>query len=90
MVKVIYFPDALRRELKDIVTPLGTRFSAVDLERMYRTGDGKLWLNKDDYKDWSEKKGLRVNPLVWFTRMGHPMPGDVELTDEDRAELGIK
>ena len=83
--------ECIPQTIEDIVTPQGTRLLAVDPERMYRTGDGKLWLTKADYKSWSEKTGWRVNPLVWFVHMGHgPLPGDVELTDEDRAELGIK
>jgi hypothetical protein len=52
---------------------------AVDKERTYRTGDGKLWLSREDYKAWSRELGLEVDPIIWFTRMGHPLPPDVKV-----------
>lgn len=65
--------------LEDQVTPNGSRFLAVDKERMYNTGDGKLWLSREEYKAWSRELGLEVDPIVWFTRMGHLLPPDVKV-----------
>jgi len=61
------------------VTPAGTRLLAVDKERRYRTGDGNLWLSREGYKALSRELGLEVDPIIWFTRMGHPMPPDVKV-----------
>ena len=69
----------LPQPLVDRVTPNGTRLLAADRERMYRTGDGDLWLSREDYKVWSRELGLEVDPIVWFTRMGHPLPPDVKV-----------
>ena len=72
--------ECLPQDLEDQVTPNGTRFLAVDKERMYRTGDGKHWLTREAYKTWSRELGLEVDPVIWFTRMGHgPLPSDVKL-----------
>jgi len=70
--------ECIPQALEDQVTPNGTRLLAADKERMYRTGDGKLWLSREDYKAWSREKGMEVDPIVWFTRMGHPLPSDVK------------
>ena len=42
--------ECLPQALEDQVTPNGARLLAVDKERTYRTGDGKLWLSREDYK----------------------------------------
>ncbi|MGB7571948.1 MAG: hypothetical protein WBL87_09350 [Methanothrix sp.] len=69
----------LPQPMEDRVTPNGTRLLAADRERMYRTGDGNLWLTREDYKVWSRELGLEVDPIVWYTRMGHPLPPDVKV-----------
>jgi hypothetical protein len=71
--------ECLPQALEDKVTPNGTRLLAVDKERMYRTGDGNLWLAREEYKAWSRKLGMEVDPVVWFTRMGHALPPDVKV-----------
>jgi hypothetical protein len=73
------FDGCIPQDLEMRVTPNGTRLLAVDRERMYRTGDGSLWLSRLDYKAWSLKQGLEVDPIIWFTRMGHPLPPDVNV-----------
>jgi len=72
------FDGCIPQDLEMRVTPNGTRLMAVDRERMYRTGDGNLWFSRLDYKAWSLKQGLEVDPIIWYTRMGHPMPPDVK------------
>jgi hypothetical protein len=60
------------------LTPSGTRLLAVDPERMYRPGTGDKWLSRNEYMDWSRSLGWEVDPIIWFTRMGHwPIPEDV-------------
>ena len=71
--------ECLPQSLEDRVTPNGARRLAVDKERTYRTGDGKLWLSREDYKSWSRELGLELDPIIWFTRMGHPLPPDVKI-----------
>lgn len=71
--------ECISQALEDRVTPNGSRFLAVDKERMYKTGDGTLWLSREDYKAWSREQGLETDPIVWFTRMGHPLPPDVRV-----------
>ena len=71
--------ECIPQTLEDQVTPNGARLLAVDKERTYRTGDGKLWLSREDYRAWSRELGLEVDPIIWFTRMGHPLPPDVEV-----------
>jgi hypothetical protein len=71
--------ECIPQALEDRVTPNGTRLLAVDRERMYRTGDGKLWISREEYKVWSRELGLEVDPVVWFTRMGHALPPDVKV-----------
>jgi len=68
----------LPQPLEDLVTPCGTRFLAADSERMYRTGEtSNRWLSRKDYLAWSKEQGLEVDPIVWYTRMGHwPIPED--------------
>jgi hypothetical protein len=71
--------ECLPQDLEMQVTPNGMRLLAVDRERMYRTGDGSLWLSRLEYRDWSLELGLEVDPVIWYTRMCHPLPPDVKV-----------
>lgn len=68
--------ECIDPDVEVVVTPAGVRFLAVDKEPRYKSGDGNHWFTRAAYKEWSAKKGIEVDPVIWFTRMGHkPAPG---------------
>jgi len=64
------------QDLEHRVMPTGS-FKPVGQERRYITTTGKR-LTRKDFMEWSRKEGAQVDPIVWFTEMGHgPVPDDV-------------
>lgn len=64
------------QELGHRVLPCGTRKLAGQ-EREYKT-TGNEWLTRKEFIAWSTAEGRGVDPVVWFTEMGHgPIPEDV-------------
>jgi len=69
--------ECIDQDLAHRIIPCGTRKLAGQ-EREYRTTKG-LWLTRQAFKNWSAGVGREVDPVVWFTEMGHPTPEDVKL-----------
>lgn len=68
--------ECLPQELGHRVLPCGTRKLAGQ-ERQYKT-TGNEWLTRKEFITWSTAEGRGVDPVVWFTEMGHgPIPSDV-------------
>jgi hypothetical protein len=68
--------ECIVQDLEHRVIPTGTRKLAGQ-ERQYRTTLQK-WLTREEFIVWSKKQGLQVDPICWFTEMGHgPIPADV-------------
>ena len=63
--------ECIDPDVEVVVTPCGVRFLSVDKEPRYLSGDGNHWFTRAAYKEWSAAKGFEVDPVVWFTRMGH-------------------
>lgn len=68
--------ECLKQDLAHRVIPAGTRKLAGQ-GREYRTTTG-LWLTRSAFIDWSKNEGKQVDPIIWYTEMGHPMPKDLE------------
>ncbi|NPV63670.1 MAG: hypothetical protein HPY61_13785 [Methanotrichaceae archaeon] len=68
--------ECLPQELGHRVIPCGTRKLAGQ-ERQYKNTTNQ-WLTRKEFVDWSTEQGKTVDPVIWFTDMGHgPIPGDV-------------
>jgi hypothetical protein len=64
------------QELGHRVIPCGTRKLAGQ-EREYKATTNE-WLTRKEFIDWATKQGKAIDPVVWFTEMGHgPIPDDV-------------
>ncbi len=69
--------ECSEQELEHKVIPCGTR-KLVGQGRQYRTTTQR-WLSREEFKAWSKELGREVDPIVWFTEMGHgPVPEDVK------------
>ncbi len=69
--------ECIDQEVAHRVIPTGTRKLAGQ-GREYRTTT-QLWLSREEFKAWAKKQGKEVDPVVWFTEMGHgPVPEDVK------------
>lgn len=69
--------ECIDQDLAHRVIPCGTRKLAGQ-GRQYRTTTGK-WLSREEFKAWAKEQGIEVDPIVWFTEMGHgPVPEDVK------------
>lgn len=70
--------ECIKQDLAHRVIPTGSRKLAGQ-EREYCTTTS-LWLTRQAFKAWSKREGREVDPIVWFTEMGHgPIPNDVKL-----------
>lgn len=70
--------ECIKQDLPHRVIPCGTRKLAGQ-EREYRTTTNQ-WLTRQAFIAWSKDEGLEVDPIVWFTEMGHgPVPQDVKV-----------
>lgn len=70
--------ECIVQDLVERVIPCGTRKPAGQ-ERLYRTTT-QLWLTRLAFIAWSKKQGKGVDPICWFTEMGHgPVPDDVQI-----------
>lgn len=68
--------ECIKQDLAERVIPCGTRKMAGQ-ERVYRTTT-QLWLTRSEFMAWSKKEGREVDPICWFTEMGHgPIPADI-------------
>lgn len=68
--------ECLPQELETRVIPCGTR-KPVGQERQYKS-TSNAWLTRKQFIDWSTEQGKAVDPVIWFTEMGHgPIPEDV-------------
>jgi len=68
--------ECINQDLAERVIPCGSR-KMVGQERVYRTTTS-LWLSRSEFMAWSKKQGREVDPICWFTEMGHgPAPADV-------------
>jgi hypothetical protein len=48
-------------------------------EREYRTTT-QQWLTRLAFIAWSKGQGKELDPICWFTEMGHgPVPADVQI-----------
>ena len=72
--------ECLEQDLGHRVIPQGT-IKLAGQERRYTTTTN-LQLTREEFKAWSRAEGREVDPIVWFTEMGHgPVPDDVTLED---------
>ena len=70
--------ECIEQDLQHRVIPSGT-WKPVGQERLYRTTTQK-WLSRVEFIAWSKEQGKEVDPIIWFTEMGHgPVPPDVKL-----------
>jgi len=68
--------ECIKQDLAHRVIPTGTRKLAGQ-GREYSTTTSQ-WLTRQAFKAWSKNEGKEVDPIVWFTEMGHgPIPEDV-------------
>ncbi|OPY56376.1 MAG: hypothetical protein A4E49_00242 [Methanosaeta sp. PtaU1.Bin112] len=68
--------ECIKQDLAHRVIPTGSR-KLVGQEREYCTTTNK-WLTRQAFKAWSKNEGREVDPIIWFTEMGHgPIPEDV-------------
>lgn len=68
--------ECLPLDLGHRVIPCGTQKLAGQ-ERQYKNTSND-WLTRKEFIDWSTEQGKAVDPIVWFTEMGHgPIPTDV-------------
>ena len=68
--------ECLEQDLGHRVIPQGT-IKLAGQERRYTTTTN-LQLTRGEFKAWSLAEGREVDPIVWFTEMGHgPVPDDV-------------
>lgn len=70
--------ECLEQDLGHRVIPQGT-VKLAGQDRQYKTTTNVL-LTRDEYIAWSRAEGREVDPIVWFTEMGHgPIPEDVKV-----------
>jgi len=70
--------ECIKQDLAHRVIPTGSHKLAGQ-EREYSTTTN-LWLTRQAFKAWSKNEGREVDPIIWFTEMGHgPIPEDVRL-----------
>lgn len=70
--------ECIPQKVEERVIPCGTR-KPVGQERLYMTTTSQ-WLTRAEFKKWSRKEGKEVDPVIWFTEMGHgPIPADVKV-----------
>lgn len=70
--------ECIEQDVGHRVIPCGT-IKLAGQERRYRTTTNLL-LTRDEFLEWSEAQGSKVDPIVWFTEMGHgPIPPDVKV-----------
>ena len=68
--------ECLEQDLEHRIIPQGT-LKLAGQERYYVTTTN-LRLTREAFKAWSRAEGKEVDPIVWFTEMGHgPIPDDV-------------
>ena len=68
--------ECIEQDLEHRVIPTGT-LKLAGQERYYVTTTN-LRLTREAFKAWSRAEGKEVDPIVWFTEMGHgPVPDDV-------------
>jgi hypothetical protein len=68
--------ECLPQELENRIIPCGTRKLAGQ-ERQFKT-TSNVWLTRKQFIDWSTEQGKGIDPVIWFTEMGHgPIPADV-------------
>ena len=66
------------QDVEHRVIPQGT-IKLAGQARLYITTTGKR-LTRAKFKKWSKGQGIEVDPIVWFTEMGHgPIPDDVHI-----------
>lgn len=70
--------ECIEQDLGHRVIPCGT-IKLAGQERRYRTTTNLL-LTRDEFLEWSALQGSKVDPIVWFTEMGHgPISPDVKV-----------
>jgi len=70
--------ECIEQDLEHRVIPTGT-LKLAGQERLYITTTA-LRLTRQAFLAWSQAEGKEVDPIIWFTEMGHgPIPIDVEL-----------
>jgi hypothetical protein len=68
--------ECIDQDLGHRVIPCGTQ-KLVGQERQYKTTTNQ-WFSREEFKAWSKEQGREVDPIIWFTEMGHgPVPADV-------------
>ena len=68
--------ECLVQDLGHRVIPQGT-IKLAGQERRYATTTN-LQLTRGEFKAWSKAEGREVDPIVWWTEMGHgQIPDDV-------------
>jgi hypothetical protein len=61
--------ECIKQDLEHRVIPTGT-IKLAGQERLFITTTG-LRLTRAAFMAWSKAEGLEVDPIVWFTEMGH-------------------
>ena len=70
--------ECLEQDLGHRVIPCGT-IKLAGQERRYKTTTNLL-LTRAEFKEWSRSEGREVDPVVYFTEMGHgPIPDDIKV-----------
>lgn len=70
--------ECIQQPVGDRVIPVGT-IKRAGQERRYKTTTN-LELTREEFKQWSKEQGREVDPVCWFTEMGHgPIPADVKV-----------
>ena len=70
--------ECIVQDLDERVIPCGTRKMAGQA-RQYKTTTG-AWFVRIGFQNWSRKQGREIDPIIWFTEMGHgPVPNDVQI-----------
>jgi len=72
--------ECIEQDLEHRVIPTGT-LKLAGQERLYITTTA-LRLTRQAFLAWSRAEGKEVDPIIWFTEIGHgPIPIDVELCE---------
>ena len=68
--------ECIKQDLEHRVIPTGS-IKLAGQERLYITTT-QVRLTRQAFKAWSKNEGREVDPIIWFTEMGHgPVPEDV-------------
>jgi hypothetical protein len=67
--------ECIVQDMEERIIPCGTRKMAGQM-RQYKTTTG-AWFSRMGFMNWSKKQGYELDPICWFTEMGHgPVPAD--------------